>query len=581
MSEIRFDINKVLPNPYQTRLAEDADHILKLAQSIVVLNKMLQIPAGRLTKDGLPELAFGHSRLAALKQIADTSPEELKEWGKEFANEKEKLDFYKRFSFISINIEEMTDEEMFKAAVAENADRKDLTPMEEANAMLIYKEKFGKTSDEIGQLFHLSGPSVRNKMRLIELPETVKLGLGVNYSEGVGREILIAYDLPETVKAIECFSHPGKQYPQNATLIEYIEETVKSGRTLLLEDLKEKIDNVMSRASVDMSSKPWKNDDVLVDTENNPLPTCKGCPLATKRDNKDVCLSRECYVNKTAAYELDYLQKASAKSEILILPEELEAYGLHTDFACSNIEALKKAQERGGCENLRLKFDQHNSYRGDDSATNTLKKDGFPNAKIVCMKRNGFCTCVKAYLNQVDLAEKGEGQMSEGELKEIRQSITQQKKINREMITNLANETANQLYKGLLDKNVKTLRWIFTNSPSYGFWHDTKEIESFNDLVNELFHHVMLSRMEGVALPKEALRHLNGYLIEAGLEPLDIEVGEPDLEPQSKTLMEVFTNQQGDDSAQDIAVLEATPAKDFAKETLDAVLLDEESVSSF
>jgi len=567
MSEIRFDINKVLPNPYQTRLAEDSDHIKGLAQSIVLLNKMLQIPTGRLAKNGLPELAFGHSRLAALKLIVETSPEELKEWGKEFANEREKGDFYKHFSFISINIEEMTDEEMFKAAVAENADRKELTPTEEASAMVVYKEKFGKTSDEIGLLFHLSGPSVRNKMRLLDLPEPVKVGLGVNFSEGVGREILIAYDLPETVKKIACFSHPGREYPQNATLIEYIEETVKTGRTLLLEDLKEKIDNVMSHASVNMDNKPWKNDAVLLDAENNPLPTCKGCPLATKRDNKDVCLSRECYNKKQNAYELDYLQQASAKSGILILPEELESYGQHTDFSYSHIEALKKAQTRGGCENLRLKFDVHSSYRGDDSETNTLKKDGFPNAKIVCMKRNGFCTCVKAYLNQVDLAEKGEGQMDEAELKEIRQSISQQKKINKELITNLANETANQLYKGLLDKNVKTLRWIFTNSPSYGFWNDTKNIESFNDLVNEVFHHVTLSRMEGVALPKDALRHLNDYLTEAGMEKLDIEVGEPDPEPQAKTLMEVFS--------------EDPEVEESAKETLDAVLLDEQPATSF
>jgi hypothetical protein len=80
---------------------------------------------------------------------------------------------------------------MFELAVRENLDRKDLTPIEEARAMATYRDTFGKTSDEIGELFGLSGSAVRNKMRLLELPAVVQDRVQAGeIQEGAARRLL-------------------------------------------------------------------------------------------------------------------------------------------------------------------------------------------------------------------------------------------------------------------------------------------------------------------------------------------------------------------------------------------------------
>ncbi len=60
------------PNPYQTRLGENAEHVQALADDIRARG-LLQIPIARPRPhaQGFYELAFGHSRLAACKLIAD------------------------------------------------------------------------------------------------------------------------------------------------------------------------------------------------------------------------------------------------------------------------------------------------------------------------------------------------------------------------------------------------------------------------------------------------------------------------------------------------------------------------------
>jgi ParB family chromosome partitioning protein len=167
-----FDLEKILPNPYQTRLSEDAEHIQNLAQSIEEVG-ILQTPTGRVISPyGEVQLAFGHSRLAAMRKLCQ-----------------EKGDG--QYAQMAVNIQSLTDEQMFIQAVTENHDRKDLSPIETARAMKIYRDKFGKTSREIGQLFHLSASAVRNKMRLLDLPDPVqeKVDRG-QITEGSARSLL-------------------------------------------------------------------------------------------------------------------------------------------------------------------------------------------------------------------------------------------------------------------------------------------------------------------------------------------------------------------------------------------------------
>lgn len=169
----QIPLDRIDPNPFQPRTAEDPEHIAQLAASILETGGLLQVPLARPAGDGRYQLTFGHSRLAALKKLL--------------------ADGYKSFATMPLDIRTLSDQQMFELAVRENNDRRDLSPVEAARAMRTYREQFGKSSREIGELFGLSESAVRNKLRLLDLPEGAQAQLaGGEISEGTARKLLSA-----------------------------------------------------------------------------------------------------------------------------------------------------------------------------------------------------------------------------------------------------------------------------------------------------------------------------------------------------------------------------------------------------
>jgi ParB/RepB/Spo0J family partition protein len=157
-----FPLDRIEANPFQVRLAEDAEHVAKVALSIAH-SGLLQTPVGRAhPAEGVSvaQLAFGHTRLAAYRRLRDEDVAAGGTGGE--------------WLTLPVDVRELTDLELFELAIRENIDRKDLTPIEEARAMSTYREVFGKTSAQIGELFGLSDSAVRNRMRLLELPRPVQ-----------------------------------------------------------------------------------------------------------------------------------------------------------------------------------------------------------------------------------------------------------------------------------------------------------------------------------------------------------------------------------------------------------------------
>jgi ParB/RepB/Spo0J family partition protein len=185
MTTKRFPLDQIHPNRFQTRQAEDPADVARLAESIAQVG-LLQIPVGRPHEGGSIELAFGHTRLAAFKALAAEAPD-----GRVYTE-------------MSVDVRELSDLEMFELAVRENLDRRDLTPIEEARAMATYRDTFGKTSDEIGELFGLSGSAVRNKMRLLELPAPVQVMIQAGeIQEGAARRLLaLSRIAPERIEKV-------------------------------------------------------------------------------------------------------------------------------------------------------------------------------------------------------------------------------------------------------------------------------------------------------------------------------------------------------------------------------------------
>lgn len=190
-------LDKIDPNPYQPRMGEDEEHIIGLAISIA-RDSLMQIPSARKAGDRY-QLLFGHSRLAAIKLLrrlrdvallseictsADAESLLAQAWR---AAQAAKDDFMT----MPLNLVDASDEGMFRAAIAENEQRKDLGTVERARAMARYRDEFGKSSAEIGELFGKAPETVRGTLRYLELPVDAQRMLdNGQLSQGAARALL-------------------------------------------------------------------------------------------------------------------------------------------------------------------------------------------------------------------------------------------------------------------------------------------------------------------------------------------------------------------------------------------------------
>lgn len=524
---VNYMLEKVLPNPYQTRESEDLEHILNLAQSISAQG-LLQIPSARIApgqqgrnalKDSLVQLVFGHSRLAAFKHLCESG--------------------VKGFSTIPLNIVEMSDEEMFAAAVAENRERKDLTPIEEARAMLVYRDQFKKNSEEIGKLFHLSDSAVRNKLRLLDLPAEMQERVGRTLTEGAAREVLTLLSLPESALQ-HTYWHRGESKTARQALEDSMVESLST------EEAKSLVDNAVMRAGTRLERKQWKHTDELVG--EGIIGLCKGCELMITRDGVDYCMNSACFEAKEKAFRQQYLSQASLLSGIAILDDDKYGYGAHTEFGYGKEAALEGIREKR-CENLRLKFGGYYGLAAEK--VNHLAAEGFGHAEIVCCKANGQCTCLKAKEAGVEV-----GGGSEEDLKAARRQMLQQKRFEAELIKHMNTSAATILTEGLYAMRLQAWKTVLQELT---YSNEIKDASTMNGLMLHLSELVVSKVTWGDK--NNILKQLNELLERCGFEKLDISFGEegelPDdsepgecvggfVEPEvhGKTLIEVFEEEE-------------------------------------
>ncbi len=201
MAENLVTLALIDPNPWQPRTNEDVDHIANLAVSIAD-DGLMQVPRARRVGTRY-QLAFGHSRLAAYRLLMDLQTnleqgdhvlfEADTPMARALAAARVALENGNDFGGMPVNVMEIDDEAMFRFAVSENVQRRDLSPIETAKAMLRYRDEFGKTSADIGALFGVNDATVRGKLRLLDLPEQVQNQLNQGeLSEGTARTLLTA-----------------------------------------------------------------------------------------------------------------------------------------------------------------------------------------------------------------------------------------------------------------------------------------------------------------------------------------------------------------------------------------------------
>lgn len=148
----RFDkavylkIDQIKPSPFQPRQEFDRESLEELTHSIKEKGVIQPILVRR--KGEGYELVAGERRLRAASLL------NLKE--------------------IPAIIREVDDAESLELSLIENIQRKDLNPIEEANAFKYLIDKFGITQDGIAQVIGKSRVSVTNTLRLLNLPQEIK-----------------------------------------------------------------------------------------------------------------------------------------------------------------------------------------------------------------------------------------------------------------------------------------------------------------------------------------------------------------------------------------------------------------------
>jgi ParB family chromosome partitioning protein len=173
---VMLNVQDIHPNPLQPRRNFDIESLEELRQSIAA-NGLLQPITVRKVESGY-ELISGERRLRACKQ-----------------NHNE------RVPAIIVNI---SDDQSGMLALVENIQRRDLNFLEEAAAIKQLMRQFGLSQTEVSQKIGKSQPCVANKLRLLQLPESVQSRVLENHlTERQARALLRLSKKEEMEKAVE------------------------------------------------------------------------------------------------------------------------------------------------------------------------------------------------------------------------------------------------------------------------------------------------------------------------------------------------------------------------------------------
>ena len=142
---IELDIDKIQRDPKQPRKEFSKEELDELAESVREKG-ILQPILVRKTGD-VYTIVAGERRFRAAKQ------EKLKK--------------------VPVIVKELTEKEVLEISLIENIQRKDLNPIEQAEAYKRLSDEFGATQEEIAKSLGKSRPVVTNKLRLLNLSERI------------------------------------------------------------------------------------------------------------------------------------------------------------------------------------------------------------------------------------------------------------------------------------------------------------------------------------------------------------------------------------------------------------------------
>lgn len=251
-----IETEKIKPNPYQPRKEFDEDSLQSLADSIKKYGMLQPIIVNKIEKKNEKGISCEYQIVAGERRWRAAKMLGLKQ--------------------IPAIIKEQTNRERLEVALIENIQRKNLNPIDKAEAFNQLKKEFGLLDREIAKISGSSREAVTNTLRILGLPEEAKAALrnGV-ISEGHAKALLGAkeaklinelleevisngYSVRETERRVKernagaMAKKPEIKKSVKNGVDEFLEKKVK--QVLNLEDIKIEKKRSFIRLSFDFSS---------------------------------------------------------------------------------------------------------------------------------------------------------------------------------------------------------------------------------------------------------------------------------------------------------------------------------------
>ncbi|EHM10895.1 ParB-like partition protein [Thermanaerovibrio velox DSM 12556] len=191
------------PNPFQPRRVISEASIEELAASIRVhgvLQPLLVRPKG----DGTYQIVAGERRWRAAMRAGVQQ--------------------------VPVRVIEMDDRAMREAALVENLQREDLSPLDVAESINELIQQFSSTHEAIAERLGWSRSAVTNKLRLLQLPASVKSLLSSGaITEGHARALLRLQDQDKIEEIARLVVHRGLSVRQTEEMVRRMEADAQGG----------------------------------------------------------------------------------------------------------------------------------------------------------------------------------------------------------------------------------------------------------------------------------------------------------------------------------------------------------------
>lgn len=256
----------IYPNPDQPRSRFDFDELEGLAQSIRQ-NGIIQPIAVRVNASGNYELISGERRLRASRLVG--------------------------ISLIPCIIMEASDEKSALFALIENMQRSDLGFFEEASAIEKLIVDFNMSRDEVCRKLGKAAPTISNKLRLLKLPEDVRLKITQEgLTERHARALLRLPTRAQLDRALSIISDKRLNVAESEKLIDQMLSADKSSKKptvklfkdvrIFVNTLNHAVDT-MRRAGIEADSAKSETDEYIEYIVR--IPKTRSCVIRTKRSS--------------------------------------------------------------------------------------------------------------------------------------------------------------------------------------------------------------------------------------------------------------------------------------------------------